>query len=117
MLSANRGRVKAVSCSVAGLGEDRNALGAFLFTWPSGFDDPGTPAVKLPKARGRPVHGLTLQCPAPHEDAQVTSVANGEHCRAGNAGRDLTQLALSCEPGQPTAICIHARHCHDSFHT
>jgi hypothetical protein len=62
MLSAIIGTVKVVFCSVAGLGEDRNALGAFLFTWPSGFDDPGTPAVKLPKARGRPVHGLTLQC-------------------------------------------------------
>lgn len=54
--------LKVVLRSVTGLGEDRNALGAFLFTWPSGFDDPGTPAVKLPKARGRPVHGLTLQC-------------------------------------------------------
>ncbi len=62
MLSAIIGTVKVVLRSVPGLGEDRNALGAFLFTWPSGFDDPGTPAVKLPKVRERPVHGLTLKC-------------------------------------------------------
>jgi len=62
MLSAIIAMVKVVLRSVTGLGEDRNALGAFLFTWPSGFDDPGTPAVKLPKVRERPVHGLTLKC-------------------------------------------------------
>ena len=33
--------------SPAGLGEDRDSLAAFLFTWPEG--DPSQPALKLPK--------------------------------------------------------------------
>ena len=32
-----------------GLGEDRDSLAAFLFTWPDG--DTSKPAIKLPKAR------------------------------------------------------------------
>ncbi len=35
-------------CQV-GLGEDRNSLAAFLFTWPDG--NTSKPAIKLPKAR------------------------------------------------------------------
>lgn len=35
----------------AGLGEDRNSLAAFLFTWPGGTHDPAAQPIKLPKAR------------------------------------------------------------------
>ena len=52
-----------------GLGEDRDAIAAFLFTWPDG--DTGRRPVKLPKARStcrrRRQQQRRTYCPACHE--------------------------------------------------
>lgn len=40
----------------AGLGEDRDSLAAFLFSWPSAADSASAEPIKLPKVQLRRLH-------------------------------------------------------------